>query len=171
MNKPKHSRSRVSTHESSLCHFSFADGRTCRMLRHPGHPHLCVSHARAERQIVESDHLGSELAATLTGNFMTATDINFALGRLYQAIAQNRIPPRTASSLAFVGKLLLLSIDKLKREFPFRYNFEQWMRMEQGSKPLSGPPYLHSVDQPSPTPPAALGDSAESSLGLAQGNS
>jgi hypothetical protein len=34
MNKPKHSRSRVATNESSLCQFPFADGRTCRMLRH-----------------------------------------------------------------------------------------------------------------------------------------
>jgi hypothetical protein len=59
------------------------------------------SDARAERQIVESDRLGSELAATLTGRFMTATDINFALGKLYKAIAQNRIPPCNASNLAF----------------------------------------------------------------------
>ncbi len=125
MSKPKQSRSRVATDESSLCQFSFADGRTCRMFRQHDHSSLCLFHARAERQIIESDRLGSELAATLTGRFMTATDINFALGKLYKAIAQNPIPPRNASNLAFVGKLLLNSLDKLKTEFKFSYDYEQ----------------------------------------------
>jgi len=139
MTKPKLSRSRVATDESSLCQFSFADGRTCRMFRQHDHPALCIFHARAERQIVESDRLGSELAASLTGRFMTATDINFVLGKLFKAIAQNRIPPRNASNLAFVGKLLLLSLDKLKSEFKFSYEYEQWVKMYLGSKPLSNP--------------------------------
>jgi hypothetical protein len=45
MNKSKHSRSRVATDESSLCQFSFADGRNCRMFRQQDHPSLCVFHA------------------------------------------------------------------------------------------------------------------------------
>ena len=140
MTKPKLSRSRVATDESSLCQFSFADGRTCRMFRQLDHPYLCAFHARAERQVVESDQLGSELAATLTGRFMTATDINFALGKLFKAIAQNRIPPRNAANLAFVGKLLLLSLDKLKSEFNVKYDYEQWVKMYVESKTLSNPP-------------------------------
>jgi len=149
MNKPKLSRSRVATDESSLCQFSFADGPTCRMFRQHDHPSLCVFHARAERQVVESDRLGSELATTLTGGFMTATDINFALGKLFKAIAQNRIPPRNAANLAFVGKLLLLSLDKRKSEFKFGYNFEQWKKMDLDSKPLSDPPSVTFAGQQS----------------------
>ena len=168
MNNSKRSRSRLATDESSLCQFSFADGRICRMLRQPGHPSLCVFHAHAERQVLESECLGSELATTLTGKFMTATDINFAPGRLYQAIAQNRVPPRTASNLAFVGKLLLLSLDKLKEEFRFKYSFDQWIRMEQDAQPLSGP---HSLGAPGQQPgngTAVLGDGEEATLGPAQ---
>jgi len=168
MHKPKRSRSRVSSDESALCQFSFADGRTCRMFRQPGHPSLCVFHARAERQIVESDRLGSELAATFTGRFMTATDINFALGKLYQAIAQNRIPPRSAASLAFVGKLLLLSLDKLKDEFKFRYDFEQWMRMERASTPLSSPPSLNPAGRQSANIPSALSGDRATAVGPGQ---
>jgi len=140
MTKSKLSRSRVATDESSLCQFSFADGRTCRMFRQQDHPSLCVFHARAERQVIESDRLGSELATTLTGRFMTATDINFALGKLYKAIAQNRVPPRNASNLAFVGKLLLLSLDKLKTEFNMSYDYEHWVKLYVESKGLSNPP-------------------------------
>ncbi len=149
MNKPKQSRFRVATDESSLCQFSFADGRICRMFRQHDHPSLCVFHARAERQIMESDRLGSELAATLTGRFMTATDINFALGKLFKAIAQNRIPPRNAANMAFVGKLLLLSLGKLQEEFCFKYDFEAWKRMCTNSIPLSNPPSASPAEQQS----------------------
>jgi hypothetical protein len=51
MTKSKQSRSRVAADESSLCQFSFADSRTCRMFRQRDHPSLCVFHARAERQL------------------------------------------------------------------------------------------------------------------------
>src|SRR5205814_9944694 len=74
--------SRAALDESALCQFSFADGRACRMLRQADHPSLCVFHARAERQLLESDRLGSELAASLTGGFMTATDIDRKSTRL-----------------------------------------------------------------------------------------
>jgi hypothetical protein len=161
MNKPKRSRSRVAIDDSSLCQFSFADGRTCRMFRQHDHPSLCVFHARAERQIVESDRLGSELAATLTGRFMTATDINFALGKLYKAIAQNRVPPRNASNLAFVGKLLLLSLDKLKSEFNVNYDYAQWVKMYVESKTLSNPPSATLGDQPSPNSAAVVATDGE----------
>lgn len=79
----------------------------------------------------------------------TATDINFALGKLYKAIAQNRIPPRNASNLAFVGKLLLLSLDKLKSEFNFSYAYDQWIKMYLESKPLSNPACITSGEVPS----------------------
>ena len=112
------------------------------MLRQPDHPSLCVFHTRAERQLLESDRLGSELAASLTGGFMTATDINFVLGKLFKAIAQNRIQPRVAANLAFVAKLLLQSLDKLKAEYRFQYNFEAWKAMERDAIALSDPPEL-----------------------------
>ena len=165
MAKSKLSRSRVATDESSLCQFSFADGRTCRMFRQHDHPSLCVFHARAERQVIESDRLGSELAATLTGRFMTATDINFALGKLYKAIAQNRIPPRNASNLAFVGKLLLLSLDKLKSEFNFRYEYDQWIKMYLESKPLSNPACVTSGEAPSANSAALVRTDGETEAG------
>jgi hypothetical protein len=125
MNKPKHSRSRVATNKSSLCQFPFADGRTCRMLRHRQHPSLCIFHARAERQLLESTRLGSEIGASITGGFMTSTDINFVLGKLYIALAQNRISRRTANTLAYIGQLML------------EYSFQTWQEMENKAIPLS----------------------------------
>jgi hypothetical protein len=168
MTKPKLSRSRVATDESSLCQFSFADGRTCRMFRQHDHPSLCAFHARAERQIMESDQLGSELAATLTGRFMTATDINFALGKLFKAIAQNRIPPRNAANLAFVGKLLLRSLDKLESEFSFEYDFEAWEKMCRNSIPLSDPPAAFPAEHQSTSRTAAVRPDGETAVGSSE---
>jgi hypothetical protein len=69
------------------------------MLRHPGHPCLCLFHARAESQLVETENFGSELTQTTSGDFMTATDINYAMD-LYTAVAQDRIPIRNAPMLS-----------------------------------------------------------------------
>ncbi len=37
------------------CQFETSDGRRCRMLRHNGHPTLCLFHARDEMQLLESN--------------------------------------------------------------------------------------------------------------------
>jgi len=134
------SHSRAAARESVLCQFPFADGRRCRMLRHPGHPSLCIFHARAELQLLESDRLGTELGQTLTRDFMTATDVNHILGKLYTAFAQNRISPRNAATLAYIGQLLLASVNGIKSEFKFSYKFDQWNEMNRNATPLSPPP-------------------------------
>ena len=139
------SRNRNALKESALCQFPFTDGRRCRMLRHPAHPNLCVFHARAELQQLEAERLGTELAQTLTGDFLSATDVNHALGRLYTAVAQNRIPARTGATLAYIGQLLLHSVNTVKSEFQFCYKFDQWKQMNQDAKPLSPSPSLSLV--------------------------
>jgi hypothetical protein len=84
MNTTKSSRARAAIKESKLCQFPFADGRRCHMLRHTAHPCLCLFHARAESQFIETERLSTDLAQTISGDFMTATDINHAMGRLYR---------------------------------------------------------------------------------------
>jgi hypothetical protein len=128
---------RSSPGNSHLCQFPFADGRKCRMLRYQDHPTLCLFHARQEEQLLVSQRLGAELSASLTGNFLTATDINFVLGKLFTALAQNRIAPRNAATLAYIGQLLLHSLRNVKEEYKFRYKFETWEEMLNRAIPLS----------------------------------
>jgi hypothetical protein len=131
------------------CQFETSDGRRCRMLRR-NHPTLCLFHARDEMQLLESHRLGAELSATLTGQFMTATDINFVLGKLFTATAQNRIPARNAAILAYIGQLMLHSLPRLKSEYPFEYKYESWNKMLDNWIPLS-----HSWPAPPPAAPVA----------------
>jgi len=70
---------------------------------------------------------------------MTATDINHAMGRLYSAVAQNRIPVRNANTLARIDSTLLRTVPGIKNEFKFSCSFDQWNKMLRKSEPLSGP--------------------------------
>ena len=145
--------------DSALCQFPFADGRRCRMLRASGHPSLCLFHARDEQQLVESTQLGAELAASLSGRFLTATDINFVLGKLFTALAQNRIPARNAAILAYIGQLMLHAIPTIRQEYKFRYPYESWNHMVSNAVTLSGsePDTVAAVD-PSDDSPGSSAD-------------
>jgi len=125
------------------------------MLRHSGHDSLCIFHARAEGQLIESRRLGTELSQTVSGDFMTATDINHALGRLYTAVAEDRIPIRNANTLARIGSTMLRTVPTIKTEFPFSYTFDQWQERLRTREPLSMPAPPTPSLPPPPAPPSA----------------
>ena len=127
-------RSNAQNH--NLCHFSFADGRRCRMLRHRDHPGLCPFHSREERQRIESERIGTELAASLTGHYLTASDINHVLGKVFTALAQDRISIKKAKALSYIAQLMLHSLRWAKNETQIRYSFDSWQRMLKNSVPL-----------------------------------
>ena len=146
-----------STGLTPRCQFQFSDGRNCRMLRSPLHSSYCAFHARQELQFLESQRLGGEISTSLHGNFLTATDINHVLGKLFIAVAQNRISLRKAASLTYLGKALLSSIPLIKQEFRFEYKFKQWNEALANAAPLSDPPPL-TDSNPSIECPAELPD-------------
>ena len=131
-----------STSIAPRCQFQFSDDRCCRMLRSPLHPSFCAFHARQELQRIESQRLGEEVSTSLHGNFLTATDINHVLGKLFTAVAQDRIPLRKATALAFLGQVLLSSLPHVKKEFPFSYKFDHWNKVLANAAPLSTPSSL-----------------------------
>jgi|HubBroStandDraft_5_1064220.scaffolds.fasta_scaffold154874_1 hypothetical protein len=140
------------------CQFQFSDDRCCRMLRSPAHRSFCAFHARQELQRIESQRLGGEISASLHGDFLTATDINHVLGKLFIAVAQNRISLRKASNLTNLGKALLSSIPLVKQEFRFEYKFKHWTEAVANAAPLSTPPPLTDSNSsiecsPEPTEP------------------
>jgi hypothetical protein len=99
----------------NLCKRQFSDGRRCRMLRMEGHPSLCPFHVREEKQLLEADKLGAELAS-LSGNLNNGTDINHVLAKVFKALADGRISARDASAFAYLGQLLLQSLSYVKNE-------------------------------------------------------
>jgi len=112
------------------------------MLRNPAHSSFCAFHARQELQLLESQRLGGEISTSLNGNFLTATDINHVLGKLFIAVAQNRVSLRKAANLTYLGQVMLSSIPLVKQEFRFEYKFNQWREAVANAAPLSTPPPL-----------------------------
>lgn len=133
-------------------HVTF-DGRRCRMLCSGGHPTLCPFHAREEQQSLESRRLGVELSASLTGRFMTGPDINFVLGKLFTALAQNRIPRDKAATLAHIAQLMLYSLPRVQTEFHLKYAPGAWQQMLANSTSLSdSASQSSSASSPGPGP-------------------
>jgi hypothetical protein len=100
----------------NLCNFKFANGKFCTMPAHPNHDGLCLNHATIHRRTFHrEDDLVKELASP-AGDFITQIDINHVLGKLFEALAANRVSPRRAATLAYIGHLLLQSQKGAKSE-------------------------------------------------------
>jgi hypothetical protein len=69
----------LSKERSSLCSFSFADGRRCRMARCSAHPHLCAFHARKEAQALAAQQVGRDISSVLSNSYVSACDLSSAL--------------------------------------------------------------------------------------------
>ncbi|HLG95328.1 MAG TPA: hypothetical protein VKX49_03335, partial [Bryobacteraceae bacterium] len=67
------------TDRSSLCRFTFADGRQCRTPRAPGNPHFCAFHARKLARSQSADDLAREISFYLSSEYLSANDLTTAL--------------------------------------------------------------------------------------------
>jgi len=143
---------------SSLCAFSFADGRKCRMPRRDGHPYLCAFHARKEAQALAGEAAGKDIAYHLSGSFLSACDLTSALGRLFSAVALGQVKPKTASTLAYLGQTLVQILPIAKHEYINAYDTDTWRDTIRNSHEQSAdlkssifpPP---SPQSPTPPPP------------------
>jgi hypothetical protein len=94
----------------NLCQYKFANGRLCGLPAHPKGDGLCFTHFRyvtAEakpKPPVEAD-LSADLCSP-AGDYITQIDINHVLGKLFDALAANRISNRRATSLAYIACLI-----------------------------------------------------------------
>ena len=86
------------------------------MAAHPKYNGLCLNHGTIhKRATMREDDLYNELASP-SGAFLSPAEINQALGKLFEALAANRISTRRAATLAYIGHLLLQAYSGLKTE-------------------------------------------------------
>jgi hypothetical protein len=157
-----------SNDRSSLCSFTFVDGRQCRTPRQTGHPYLCAFHARKEAQALAGQEAGKDIAYHLSGNYVSACDLSSALGRLFSAVAQGQMKPKTASTLAYLGQTLVQTLHLAQAEYINAYGTNSWRETirtshEQSADHMS--PDAQSPDpEPEPAPtPAAPSDTSPAS--------
>ncbi|HEY1468233.1 MAG TPA: hypothetical protein VGF61_04270, partial [Candidatus Acidoferrum sp.] len=86
------------------------------MPAHPKYNGLCLNHGTIhKRTSVREDDLYMELASP-TGDFHSAADVNNALGKLFHALAANRVSTKRAATLAYIGYLLMQSQGNVEAE-------------------------------------------------------
>jgi hypothetical protein len=140
---------------SSLCSFSFADGRQCRIPRRAGHPYLCAFHARKEAQALAGEEAGEDIAYHLSGSYVSACDLSSALGRLFSAVVQGQVKPKTASTLAYLGQTLVQTLPLAQDEYINAFGTNSWRETIRTSHEQSADhkdPDPESPDAQSPTP-------------------
>jgi hypothetical protein len=131
---------------ASLCSFSFTDGRRCLSPRRDSHSHLCVFHARKEAQARAGQEAGEDIAFFLSGDYVSAGDLSFAMSRLFVAVAQGHIKPKTASTLGFLGQTLVQSLQLAQKEYISAFGTSFWERTvahnfkESGQRQCPPPP-------------------------------
>ena len=162
--------SNQSTDRSSLCAFTFVDGRHCRIPRQSGHPTLCAFHARKEAQTLAGERAGEDIAYHLSGAFVSACDLSSALGRLFSAAAQGHVKPKTASTLAYLGQTLVQILPIAQHEYINAYGTNTWRETIRVSHELSAKHTQEpNLESPAPAPapeaepaqaPAAASDSS-----------
>ena len=101
---------------ASLCTFTFADGRRCRMPLSSPHPRLCFDHARKEAKAHPADQADSDLSFFFSGDYVTAHDLSEAIARLLPDATHGQINRKTASSISCLSRTLLHTIQLAQHE-------------------------------------------------------
>jgi len=136
---------------SGLCAFAFADGRHCRTPRRSGHPHYCYFHAQKEAQSQAAKQAGEAISSFFSGNYLSACDLNVALGRVFSAVAQGHLKPKAATALAYLGQTMNQTVKLAQHEYANVYGGDVWRR-KVASCLEPPPPPPQRAPQPAPTP-------------------
>jgi hypothetical protein len=134
----------------SLCLFSYEDGRRCRTPRISSHPHFCFYHAKKESQSVSTEKLAKEIAYFFSGDYLTANDLNTALGRLIPAVIRGEIKSRVARTVAYMLQTLMQSSRQAQNEYINAFSTDGW-RSAISTSVKANYKYLHPPKPKQPT--------------------
>jgi hypothetical protein len=123
----------------SLCRFTFADGRRCRLplasgaTPRGGHPQFCAYHAQKEARSFASRRLAQDLDYFFSGDYLSAGDLTIALARLIPAAVRGDLKPRTARTIAYMAQTLLQAIHVSEGEYINAFGTDAWRKTIRNS--------------------------------------
>ena len=138
----------------SLCLFTYEDGRRCRTPRISSHPHFCFYHAQKESQSQSTEKLAKDIAYFFSGDYLSANDLNAALGRLIPAVIRGEIKPRVARTVAYMLQTLMQSTRQAQHEYINAFSTDAW-RDAISTSVKANHKYLHPPKPKQPTPSRA----------------
>jgi hypothetical protein len=113
---------------SGLCAFTFADGRQCRTPRRSGHPHFCYFNAQKEAKRLAAKQAGEAIPSFFFSDYLSACDLNAALGRVFSAVAEGHLKPKVATALAYLGQTLNQSVMLARNEYASVFGGDVWRK-------------------------------------------
>jgi hypothetical protein len=139
----------LSEDRASLCSFTFADGRHCRMLR-SRNANYCLYHLQ---KVGGADPTVSPISEPVAGDYVPATALSQSLSRVFCAVAEGRMDPKQAIALARIATALLKSITGSTKEFQECYKERYWRQLIY-SHYKNLPKYITDDDKNEPPKPA-----------------
>ena len=99
------------------CQHRMPSGRQCRAQTSGAASRLCQRHNSIERKRHSADLTAALAAGEQYGNtFQSAEGINRSLAELFTLLAKDRVSPRRAAVLAYIGSLLLRTLPAMEKE-------------------------------------------------------
>jgi len=136
------------------CQHRSPAGRRCRLPLAPGHPALCLHHARSHERHQLAESL-AELTAHPT-DFSSAAAINRFLANLLARAAHGLIPRRDAALQGYLCQLLLNTLPALRLESLDQAALDESALAETGPCPEPSPVLICDIPRPNRSlPPAA----------------
>ena len=89
---------------------------------------LCLPHALKHRLLARAEELGQLITAPFGGEFLSASDLNSALCRLFSAIAQGLMSPKTAKPLLDLSRTRLEAIPLARQKYISVYGEDDLVR-------------------------------------------
>jgi hypothetical protein len=137
---------------SSLCVFTFNDGRRCTMPQSPDDMGFCYYHAEKLIERKKSQIVGQDIAKLLDADITTGCDLNAVFNSLFIAAAHGVIKPKTAATLARIGQLMLQTQRLAKEEFLDTFTTANWPDVVHQSPAFN---IYHPLPTSAPTQPKA----------------
>ncbi len=106
---------------SDRCQFTYASGRRCRMTKVAPEAKLCFHHWERE-QLEDAAAKSAQQIISDDAPLDTAKQIFGALGNVFRLLAQNRIPPRNAAILGYVGQTMLANCPTFQSDLKLLYD-------------------------------------------------
>jgi hypothetical protein len=139
---------------SSLCRFTFADGRRCRSPRVSNSPDFCHHHAEKDARSRATQQLAKDLSWFFSGNYLSANDLNTALAHVFIAVARGDVQPRAARTLAYLAQTMFQTLHLAQDEFITARGKSQWLNSVRNSIDQNHE-HRYPSDDPSPASPDA----------------
>jgi hypothetical protein len=109
---------------------------------------------------VAAAHLARDVSYFFSGEYLSATDLSNALGRLFAGVVQGDVKPKTASTLSYLAQTLLQTIQVAQHEFTNSCGTQDWKQaviasLEENYKyrEPTTPPRPQQIEPPAPAAP------------------